>query len=175
MTAMGILNLTNQASSCPVCLRLVCKTLGVCVAPHDGLTEAAREIGEDIISAYAINGEKVAIFYDSSIKDYTSTVRFEVAKQLAHFLKFKKETHFGNFGMCDEIYDFVAELLIPKDALRCVINRLIMPEIQSLARIFDVPDNLVRYRLSKLGIKDDIVGYNASEIDFYMKWWLLFS
>lgn len=168
MTALDILTLTNQTSSFPMDLKLVCETLGVSVLSY----ELTAKVKKNIISAYATNGENVAIFYDNSIKNDTSVVRFEIAKQLAHFLKFKNHIHYGNAGMYDGVYDFVAELLIPADALRDVISRLIIPELQSLARIFDVPNNLVKYRLSKLKIKEDIVGYNVGMIEFFVKYLL---
>lgn len=168
MNAIEILTLTNQTSSFPVNLSLVCQTLGISVLPYELIAES----GKNFISAYATNGEKVAIFYDNSIKGDTATARFEVAKQLAHFLKFRNNIHYGNSGMYDEVYDFVAELLIPEASLKSVISRLIIPEIGSLSRIFDVPINLIRYRLLKLRIKDQIVGYNASMTDFIIKYLL---
>ena len=57
-----------------------------------------------------------------------------------------------------------AEMLMPEAMVKDVICKLILPSTTVLADIFQVSEKFVKQRLTELGIKTQIQGYNRPTI-----------
>ena len=122
-----------------------------------------KEKGE-ILGAVAVQNNDIRILYKES--DTKHRQKFTIAHELAHccldadslmengHIEYRKEFS-ERTGDNKEIKAniFAGELLIPETALNKIYAKVDRPNLEVLAKAFDVSDNVMRERLKKLGLQ----------------------
>ncbi|ECI2307723.1 ImmA/IrrE family metallo-endopeptidase [Salmonella enterica] len=126
--------------------------------------EGVRVIADSALSADSISGEfnfengVPVIRYNPH--DSLKRQRFTIAHELGHFAlnhghafrDNKKNFSLNNFDLQEVAANkFAAELLMPEIAVRILVNKRKITDIEELARLFDVSVIAIKYRLEKLG------------------------
>lgn len=160
-----ILWMTGQASSIPVDISTILQKLHISEAKID-FTEIEQALFSededkmDISGMVLLSGDKVGIFYNE--KDGTNRQRFTMAHELAHCcLNGEKLADSYIEFRCNIISDdemevaantFAGKLLIPEPSLRKVYEKLTIPVVDSLAKIFQVSQQVMKERLKMLNM-----------------------
>lgn len=153
----------------PIDITKLIRQLGVKVIQYDfsELEHSEKYAGDfyqkgNILGAAAANGANIGIFCKKN--ENISRVRFILAHEFAHcclhmtsldydtYIDFRKDIIF-DAGKEFEANVFAGELLMPEDALIYVHIHLVKPYLESLARIFGVPEAVMKARLDYLDLK----------------------
>lgn len=114
----------------------------------------------EILGLVLLDGDDVGVFYKATDSEHRQ--RFTMAHELGHCCLHGDSLRNGyveyrtNFTIGEqkeiEASTFAGALLIPEHSLRNVINRLLKPSLNGLARIFNVSIPVMRKRLEILKI-----------------------
>ncbi len=157
----------------PIDLDLLMKKLEINVRAHD-FSSAEKSTGfeeDSILGATLLMDDDLTILYKKyKEKRNNHGQRFTVAHELGHCVLHAKELEKNHLELRSDLYNknderemnvnrFAGQLLIPKQSLLDIINRLIIPSLNALAEIFDVSVGVMRERLKEASIKyyDDAV------------------
>lgn len=170
-TPEEILKISKQTDEIPIKLEKVVEAIGVYRQPttFDDIEKFEKR---KVVGLVLVSGDNVGIFYD---KDATlEEKRFIIAREIGHCCLHGDALIAGyveflhNNGYKDEhekeASEFAAKLLIPEHSLISVYNRLILPSIDGLSEIFEVPKNLMIFRLKSLRLN-----YYIDEKDLLVK------
>lgn len=138
------------------------KVLEVSVLPHD--VSKYRVDGEMIKCAFVTNESgNSCIFYDEEL--YGESRREGRVFLMMAFARYittcKKEfviTKSTQLTQWEKT--LVDELLMPRESVKDVVNRLLIPTTYNLSEIFQVPQDFVKERLKDLKLPTMIAGYN---------------
>ena len=160
LSAEYILKKSGQLENVPVDLEKVIETINVYKHPRtfSDLEELQKR---EIAGLVLLDGDDVGIFYD--IDAPLPKKRFIIAHEIGHcclhgeslkngYIEFLAKDGFENEHEV-EASVFAARLLIPEQALKDVCRKLLLPSLDALADIFEVPTKLMRYRLEELNMK----------------------
>lgn len=173
-SAFELLNDSGQLYDIPVNLDSILEHYGVAKIPSefDELEALEANKGKGEISGLVLSsGDNLGIFYKKT--DSIHRKRFTIAHELAHCCLHTDSLKNGYIELRNPDYSderelaadiFAGELLIPKQQLDYVMQRLIKPSLYGLAEIFQVSVNVMRARLEYLRISyfDDSIGKNIS-------------
>lgn len=147
--------------SIPIDLDLILDKLGVIkIASSFSDLERALEKKPGSISGLVLfNEQDVGIYYKND--DDLEKKRFTIAHELGHCCLHENLLKDDYIEMlCDEeqvinkeekeANDFASELLIPEEQLRIIHSRLILPSLNKLSEVFEVPKTLMIQRLTEL-------------------------
>lgn len=138
------------------------KVLEVSVLPHD--VSKYRVDGEMIMCAFVTNeAGNSCIFYAEEL--YGGSQREGRVFLMMAFARYittcKKEfviTRHTKLTQWEKT--LVDELLMSRESVKDVVNRLLIPTTYNLSEIFQVPQDFVKERLKDLKLPTLIVGYN---------------
>lgn len=178
-SAQELLELGGQLGKIPVDIKSLLKELGISCLPYDfSELDIARcraqntKLVDPILGALVTKGDNAVIFYREQDRIDGHRYRFTIAHELAHCCLGHFEVndstihlvfrHEGSTNDPKEVAAniFAGEILIPKDSLDQVIEKLILPSVQTLADIFAVSTNVMLERLKYLKVTANISGYN---------------
>lgn len=158
-----VLHITEQATSIPVDISAILAKLHMSEAKID-FTEIEQALFSededkmDISGMVLLSGDKVGIFYNE--KDGINRQRFTMAHELGHCcLNGEKLADSYIEFRCNMVSDdemevaantFAGKLLIPEPSLRKVYEKLTIPVVDSLAKIFQVSQQVMKERLKML-------------------------
>lgn len=140
----------------PVKPEAIAAALGVSVVPRGG----PREPGYEFSGYFEMRGKTPIIEFN--MMDPTVRRRFTVAHELGHYTLGHRNAPRdspSNFGASigdpleREANQFAAELLMPADTLRTLVNSGRMESVDQLARVFLVSKVAMGYRLTNLGLE----------------------
>lgn len=152
-----ILKKAGQENDPPVNLDKIIEVLGLYKEARDFSDIEKIENKGKISGLVLLMGDDVKIFFNSN--DSLEQKRFTAAHEIGHcclhgdslkddYIEFLHKDGFEDKHE-KEASIFAINLLIPKKTLRIVYNQLIEPTVISLAEIFQVPENIMRYRLKE--------------------------
>ena len=158
-----ILSMTGQTSNIPVDIRAILLKLDISEIKID-FTEIEQALFSkdeekiDVSGMVLLSENNIGIFYNE--KDSINRQRFTMAHELAHcclngeeieedYIEFRY-----NIVSEDEkevaANTFAGRLLIPEQSLRVVYEQLTIPVLDSLAKIFQVSESVMKERLKML-------------------------
>jgi len=170
-SAEEILKSSGQANRVPVNLEIIIETIKV--YKHPRTFEDIEKIEKrEVAGLVLLSGDDIGIFYD--IDASIEQKRFIIAHEIGHCCLHGKTLKDGYIEFLHKDgYEndhekaaslFAARLLIPEQPLISIYNKLILPTLNGLADIFEVPKHLMRYRLKELKL-----GYYVDERDVFIK------
>lgn len=175
-SAQDLLDMIGQSVSVPVDLKALLGKINMSCKPYDfsaiesSLNLIAESDACQILGALATKGNRAVILYkkndDINDFEYRVTVAHELGHScLGHYNISDATVNYRHEGeVCDEKEQaanvFACELLIPEKELMDIIDRLILPSVSALARIFAVPEYIMYARLKYLNVRNSIIGYN---------------
>ena len=139
----------NEQNDVTVDINKIGETLEVSVLPHD--LSKYRIGNEKVMCAFVTNDEgNSCIFYNQEL--YGDKERADRVFIMQAFAKYiatcQKEfliTEKTEFSQWEKT--LVAEMLMPREAVKDVISKLIIPTTYSLSEVFQVPQSFVKERL----------------------------
>lgn len=161
ISAEEILEESGQENAVPVDLDKIVETLGIYKAARDFSDIEKIESDGKISGLVILIKDDVKIYFN--INDNLAEKRFTAAHEIGHcclhgetlkndYIEFLHKDGFENRHE-SEASIFASRLLIPKRSLFDVYNKLIKPTVSDLARIFQVPNKLMKVRLREEGLK----------------------
>lgn len=176
MSADALLERCGQENRVPVDLSAMLKKLGISALPmnfsqlENDLEQKYPKIfgAREILGALISNGDNAAIFYREEDCLDSHRCRFTIAHELAHACLTGSSNHIevefriseGPFNDLEtKANQFAGELLIPEKQFYKIMDQLYLPSVHTLARIFDVSDNVMRERIKCLEPGIPILGY----------------
>lgn len=163
-TAHDLLVRSNQLYSTPVDLKEILNKINISCLPYDFKDDGS------ILGASVAAGNQAAIFYRKDEPEGSHRYRFTIAHEIAHCCLGHLDpsisaVHYRRVGDVSDTAEiaaniFAGELLIPKDSLLSVIQKLYVPSLKTIAEIFAVSENVMEKRLDYLGVTNWIKGYN---------------
>ena len=164
MSAEAILERSGQLEFGIVDLEKIINDLDISIYPRtfDDIEEIKKT---EVAGLVLLNGDDIGIFYD--IEAPIERKRFIIAHELGHcclhgeilkdgYIEFLRKNGFEDEHET-EASAFAARLLIPKKLLINVYNKLLIPSLDGLAEIFQVPKHLMEYRLKELRLEYYII------------------
>lgn len=138
------------------------EVLEVSVLPHD--LSKYRLDGDGVMCAFVTNETgNSCVFYAEEL--YGESVREGRVFLMMTFARYittcKKEfviTKHTQLTQWEKT--LVDELLMPRESVKDVVNRLLIPTTYNLSEIFQVPQDFVKARLKDLKLPTMIAGYN---------------
>lgn len=170
-SAEEILKSSGQANKVPVNLEKIIETIKV--YKHPRTFEDIEKIEKrEVAGLVLLSGDDIGIFYD--IDASIEQKRFIIAHEIGHcclhgdtlkdgYIEFLHKDGYENDHE-KEASLFAARLLIPEEPLISTYNKLILPTLNGLADIFEVPKHLMKFRLKELKM-----GYYVDERDVFIK------
>ena len=161
VSAEEILKRSGQESAVPVDMDKVVETLGLYKEAR-GFSDIEEIEGRGKISGLVVlMDDDVKIFFNSN--DELAENRFTASHEIGHcclhggilendYIEFLHKDGFADKHE-EEASIFAAKLLIPKKSLKMVYDKLIEPTVSNLAKIFQVPENIMEIRLKEDGLK----------------------
>lgn len=155
-----ILKQTNQLNSIPVNLDIIISNLQI-KKFSTTFKDTEKELNKGIIKGLVlINNDDVGIFYDKD--DSIEEKRFVISHELAHCCLHADSLIDGyveflyNDTLADEHEEsatlFAMKLLIPEKSLKDTIAKLLLPSINTLSEIFQVPKYIMKKRMIGLNL-----------------------
>lgn len=177
LTAEELLERCKQEDNIPVNLTAMLKHLGISAVPMDFKEVEAQLAAQnpvifrsrEILGALISRGDNAAIFYRKEDAINSHRYRFTIAHELAHACLTGESNHIEiewrmSGTPIDELEakanQFAGELLIPESQFYKIIEKLYLPSVHTLARVFDVSDNVMKERIKCLRPNMAISGYN---------------
>lgn len=171
LSAEEILKRSGQADKVPVDLEKIIKTIKV--YKHPRTFEDIENIEKrEVAGLVLLSGDDIGIFYDidASIEQKRFIISHEIGHCCLHgdtlkdgYIEFLHKDGYEN-NHETEASIFAARLLIPEEPLISIYNKLILPTLDGLADIFEVPKHLMKCRL--MGLK---MNYYIDEKDKFIK------
>lgn len=176
ISAESLLERCGQKDCVPVDLSAMLKKLGISALPMD-FSQLEADLGQkypgvfksrEILGALISNGENAAIFYREADCLDSHRCRFTIAHELAHACLTGNSNHIEvEFRISGSPPDdletkanqFAGELLIPEKQFYEIIDQLYLPSVHTLARVFDVSDNVMQERIKCLKPSIPILGF----------------
>ncbi len=170
-SAEEILKRSGQADKVPVNLEKIIETIKVYKHPRT-FEDIEKIEKKEVVGLVLLNGDDIGIFYD--IDASIEQKRFIIAHEIGHcclhgdtlkdgYIEFLHKDGYENDHE-KEASLFAARLLIPEQPLISTYNKLILPTLNGLADIFEVPKHLMKCRLTELKMK-----YYIDERDTFIK------
>lgn len=171
-SAEEILKRSGQADNVPVNLEKIIETIKV--YKHPRTFEDIEKIEKrEVAGLVLLSGDDIGIFYDMDAS--IEQKRFIIAHEIGHcclhgdtlkdgYIEFLHKDGYENDHE-KEASLFAARLLIPEEPLISIYNKLILPTLNGLADIFEVPKHLMKCRLKELKMK-----YYIDERDTFSKY-----
>lgn len=176
-SADDLLKRCGQDENVPVDLNAILNKLKISALPLDFSrlkAELEREDpnifqDRDILGALISNGENAAIFYREQDVINSHRYRFTIAHELAHACLTGNSNHVEvelrvSGAPVNELENeanrFAGELLIPEKQFYKIIKQLYLPSVHTLARVFDVSENVMKERIKCLRPSISISGYH---------------
>lgn len=149
----------------PINISLLLDKIGISVVAKDfsDIEKITQSESGSILGAAFSNGDDLTIFYKKS--DHLHRKKFTIAHELAHccldcpgnessHIEFRLEP-FINLSEEDlqkerQANIFAGQLLIPKDILLLYYDKMIIPSLTELAKIFEVSSSVMAARLDYL-------------------------
>lgn len=159
-SAEDLLTLSGQAQNVPVDLDKIIKTIQVFKFPRTFDDIEALE-KQEVAGLVLLAEDDVGIFYDKDAP--ISQKRFIIAHEIGHcclhneilengYIEFLHKDGYENEHETAASL-FAARLLIPESPLISIYNKLILPSLNGLSDIFEVPNHLMKRRLEGLNMK----------------------
>lgn len=159
-SAEEILKSSGQTDVIPVNLEKIITTINVYKHPRT-FDDIEKIEGRDVAGLVLLNNDDIGIFYDSEVS--LAQKRFIIAHEIGHcclhgdtlkdgYIEFLHNDGYENQHEI-EASAFASRLLIPEQSLIAVYNKLILPSINGLCDIFEVPSHLMKFRLENLKMK----------------------
>lgn len=161
MSAEHILEKSKQISSVPIDLEKILETLQINKYSDTFTRLEEIENKGHIAGLVLLNGDNVGIFYNQ----YDSIIqkRFTIAHEIGHcclhgdiltkgYVEFLHKDGFENKHE-EEASIFAAHLLIPEKSLNTIYHKLLLPSLDGLADIFEVPHHIMKFRLKELKMR----------------------
>lgn len=159
-SAEDILKLSGQLNNVPVDLKKLVKDIDIYAYPRtfDDIEKIEKK---EVAGLVLIHENDVGIFYDKNAT--IENKRFIIAHEIGHcclhgdtlrngYIEFLHKDGYENTHE-KEASIFASRLLIPKQSLIYIYNRLIVPSLSGLAEIFEVPEHLMKHRLQSLKLR----------------------
>lgn len=170
-SAEDILRESGQSQNIPVDLEKIIKTIKVYKYPRT-FNDIERIEKREVAGLVLLNGDDIGIFYDMEAS--IEQKRFIIAHEIGHcclhgetlkngYIEFLHKDGYENEHEAEASL-FAARLLIPEQALISVYNKLILPTLNGLADIFEVPKHLMKCRLTDMKMK-----YYIDERDMFIE------
>lgn len=170
-SAEEILKSSGQANKVPVNLEKIIETIKVYKHPRT-FEDIEKIEKKEVAGLVLLSGDDIGIFYD--IDASIEQKRFIIAHEIGHcclhgdtlkdgYIEFLHKDGYENDHE-KEASLFAARLLIPEEPLISTYNKLILPTLNGLADIFEVPKHLMRFRLKELKM-----GYYVDERNVFIK------
>ena len=158
--------LSSGANSVPISIHSILRRLGISYramdfTPYEQNNENLISSRGKILGAVTILGDDICILYRKD--DSSNRIRFTLAHELAHCCLDSKSLR--DKGHIEFRFDenstnpkefaanvFAGELLIPKNPLVDLYNKLIVPAVDVIANEFQVSINVMKARLEYLGL-----------------------
>ena len=105
---------------------------------------------------------RVAIFYDERLIDGEFSENPVIVQTLVHYMLTDDKVFYitPRSAFSNREQEMVFELLMPKNQVKEMLDKLILPTTYSLSKIFRVPQEFVRKRLAAMNITKNIAEYN---------------
>ena len=162
MPLRKMMKMFTEPGAVTVNLKLVGEVLEISMLPYN---LSQFQVGtEKVMCAFATNEKgNSCIFYDEELYGDTDGLdRVWVMKAVARYIATcQKEfliTEKTQFSQWEKT--LVSELLMPRETVKEMINKLLIPSTYALSEIFQVPQSFVRERLKELKLPILIAGYN---------------
>lgn len=159
-SAEDILKASGQLQNIPVDLEKIIETIKVFKYPRT-FDDIEKIENEEVAGLVLLRDDDIGIFYDAEAT--IKQKRFIIAHEIGHCclhgdtLKEGYIEFLHKDGYADEHEKeaslFAARLLIPEESLLSIYNRLILPSLNGLSDIFEVPKHLMKYRLEELKMR----------------------
>ncbi len=159
-TAEQMLQEYDVYNTLPIDLTKLADNIGISVLPAD-FTNLEKNLNkQDILGLVVTDGDNAAIYYKQN--DTYDSIRFTIAHELAHccnidpdcdtpHIEYRLNENEKNDAE-KQMDIFAEELLIPFHKLKEVYMSMILPDIKTLAKLFAVPENVMKRRLDYLKI-----------------------
>lgn len=168
MSAEKILTETKQDQSVPVDLDCIIEYLGIKKFPTSFDVLEKRQNRGSIFGLVLLYGNDIGIFYKQN--DSIEQKRFVISHELGHccfhgdilqegYIEFLNDNDVNNEHE-QVATTFAMRLLIPEIALKNQIAKLLLPSIDALSEIFQVPTTLMVERMRDLNLAYYIDGEN---------------
>lgn len=162
-TAQDLLNIYRISDEPPIDVDALLSNIGMSIVPIDfsPIEDEVKIPQGSILGATIAGGENLSVFY---IVDATENrKRFTLAHEIAHcclhteslidhHIEFRENQKALN-GKEYEANIFAGELLIPERSLHKIYNRLLVPSLASLMKIFKVSAPVMIERLKYLDLQ----------------------
>lgn len=159
-SAEEILNLSGQANRVPVDLEKIINDININIYART-FADIEEIEKRQVAGLVLVNDDDVGVFYD--VEAPVEQKRFIIAHEIGHcclhgdtlkdgYIEFLHNDGFEN-NHEKEASIFASKLLIPKQSLITIYNKLILPSLSGLSEIFEVPKRLMQCRLTELKLK----------------------
>lgn len=161
-TPLELLEIYNIPLEPPIQLSKLLKEIGISALGIDftDIEIASNYERGRILGAAISKGDNLTIFYRKD--DTKNRQRFTIAHELAHCCLHTKNLQQNHIELRDDALVktqkekdadiFAGELLIPEHILRQIHSEFYVPQLSSLANIFDVSTNVMAARLDYLSM-----------------------
>lgn len=165
-TPQELLNEYNIDIKSPIDIAKLLNKIGISTIAQDffDIEELMQKKKDSILGAAFSKEDNLAIFYKKS--DTFRRKNFTIAHELAHcclhcpndtssHIEFRIEPFIDELSMEEfkkerEANIFAGEILIPEESLKIYYNKMLIPSLLALAKIFDVSTSVMAARLDYL-------------------------
>ena len=162
MPLRKMMKMFTKPGDVTVDLKLVGQVLEVSMLPYN--LSQNRTGGDKIMCAFATNEQgNACIFYDEELYgDKERLDRVFIMKAVARYITTCKKEFFitEKTQLSQWEKTLVDEMLMPREEVKDVVSKLIIPTTYCLSEVFQVPQDFVRERLKDLKLPTMIAGFN---------------
>ncbi len=162
MPICEIVKVLKLGDSVTVDLSELARTLNLSIVPHNFGTD--RVDGEKVMCAFMTNekGDSCIFYSEDLLNNREFLWRIMIAQSFTKYI-ITGNNHFfvtesTDFSIRERM--LLNEMLMPYVQVKNTLDKLVLPTTFSLSKVFKVPQQFVRQRLSAMHVTRMVAGYN---------------